>query len=693
MDNMTRRFLPHCGLLAACVALAASAACPAQESGQDVPVLAARMQTQPSASGEVSGAVVVHDRARPARSHVVAAAALGGLEVHDLDGKRLGSTPAGEVAAVDVDYGIAPGKGNATVLAAVDTTHNSLRLFTMSGATLTEAGARPIPLGFAAEGVCLFRNPLDQVLYAFVVGDGGEIDQQLIYANANGQLDARQVRRINVPSSLKQCVADARGHVYASEETVGIWRFSADPEADVAATLVDAPRLGHIQEEVGGIALHDGGEGSRWLIASDASAGRINVYDRSRDDAFVGAVQVSAPGQAEAISEPGPLFATSADLGKDFAKGMLLVTDEDDANYKAVSIADLGKALKLDPGTAQQARKTDNTVPTVTALVETTPARSYGDAADDPAIWADPANPAGSLVVATDKKAGIYLYDMQGQVVQFLADGKMNNVDLREGFDLDGEKIVLVTASNRTDDSIAIYKLDTVQRKLVAIADGVQPTGLGDPYGLCMYRNVDSGRSFVFVNGDDTRMRQWELVDAGNGRVRAEPVRDLAFDSQTEGCVVDDASATLYINEEDIAMWRMSAEPDGGDERTAVQRVDANPAIKDDLEGVGIYDLGDGRGYIVVSSQGNDTYAVYRREGRQEYVGSFAVVADALRGIDGISETDGLEVTSRNLGPGFEHGALIAQDGRNVMPVENQNYKYVPWSAIARALDLEMRGN
>ncbi|WP_206751912.1 phytase [Luteimonas cucumeris] len=688
---MTRRFRPNAGLLAACVALAMSTACPAQELRQDVPVLAARMQTQPSASGEVNGAVVVHDRARPARSHVVGTAALGGLEVYGLDGKRLGATPAGEVAAVDVDYGFALGKGNATVLAAVDTTHNSLRLFTMSGATLTEAGARAIPLGFAAEGVCLFRNPLDHALYAFVVGDGGEIDQQLIYANASGQLDARQVRRINVPSPLKQCAADAQGHVYASEETVGIWRFNADPEADVAATLVDAPRLGHIQEEVGGIALHDGGEGSRWLIASDASAGRINVYDRSRDDVFVGAVQVSAPEQAEAIAEPGPLFATSANLGKDFAKGMLLVTDEDDANYKALSIADLGKALNLDPGTAQQARKADNTVPTVTALVETTPARSYGDAADDPAIWANPADPAGSLVVATDKKAGIYLYDMQGRVVQFLADGKMNNVDLREGFDLDGEKIVLVTASNRTDDSIAIYKLDTVQRKLVAIADGVQPTGMGDPYGLCMYRNADSGRSFVFVNGDDTRMRQWELVDAGNGRVRAEPVRDLTFDSQTEGCVADDASATLYVNEEDIAMWRLSAEPDGGDARTAVQRVDANSAIRDDLEGVGIYDLGDGRGYIVVSSQGNDTYAVYRREGRQEYLGSFAVVADALRGIDGISETDGLEVTSRNLGPGFEHGAMIAQDGRNVMPVENQNYKYVPWSVIARELKLEMR--
>ena len=138
-------------------------------------------------------------------------------------------------------------------------------------------------------------------------------------------------------------------------------------------------------------------------------------------------------------------------------------------------------------------------------------------------------------------------------------------------------------------------------------------------------------------------------------------------------------------------MWRMPALAHAGTAKVAAARVDNTPALKDDLEGLGIYDLGDGRGYIVVSSQGNDTYAVFRREGKQEYLGSFAVVADPVRGIDGISETDGLEVSSRNLGPGFEHGAMVAQDGRNVMPVENQNYKMVPWSAIAAALKLESR--
>ena len=677
-------------ILAGCRSRQAEA--PGAESAATTALVPAALQTEPTASGQTNAAVLVRDATDPARAQLIATAALGGLETYGIDGKRVATTAAGEVAALDIASGVRLGAGRvADVVAAVDTTGNYLRLFLQGGDGLAEAGARPLPLGFAAEGICLHQHPLDGSLHAFIVGDGGEVDQQVIFDAGDGKLDARPVRRISLPSPLKQCVVDNNGHVFASEEAVGIWRFNADPEADVSATLIDAPRLGHIEEEVSGLAVHDGSAGHQWLFASDATAGRINIYDRAKDGAYLGSFQVAAPGQdGEVVKEPNLLFADSRPLGDAFPAGVLLVNDEDGANTKLVSLADIGKALGLDPGKAG----TTSTPPklgAVTALVETVPAGSFGDAADDPAIWAHPTDPARSLVVATDKKAGLYLYDMQGQVVQFLPDGKMNNVDLREGFDLGGRPVVLVTASNRTDQSIAIYMLDTDRRQLINVADGVQPTGLGDPYGLCMYRAVGSGDTYVFINGDDTAMRQWRLLPTADGKVRTEHVRDLAFDSQTEGCVVDDASGTLYVNEEDVALWRLSADPAGGDARTVVTRVADNPAIKDDLEGIGMYDLGDGRGYLVFSSQGNDSYAVYRREGEQEYLGSFAVVADPARGIDGISETDGLEITSRNLGPGFEHGAMIAQDGRNVMPVENQNYKYVSWKDIAKALDLEMR--
>ncbi|MEL6238776.1 MAG: phytase, partial [Pseudomonadota bacterium] len=46
---------------------------------------------------------------------------------------------------------------------------------------------------------------------------------------------------------------------------------------------------------------------------------------------------------------------------------------------------------------------------TVTARAETAPVGTVNeDAADDPAIWRNAADPAKSLIVGTDKKGGLY---------------------------------------------------------------------------------------------------------------------------------------------------------------------------------------------------------------------------------------------------------------------------------------------
>ncbi|WP_333611135.1 phytase [Brevundimonas bullata] len=677
------------GASAMVLAMAISGGVLAQDAA--APVVAAAVDT--TSTGEASSGVIV--LGAEARHHrLVSAAGLAGLEVFDLTGARVAAVPAGEAGGLDVRYDF-PIKGRPeTLLVSTDKTENSLRIFAMRNGAPVEVGARAVPLGFAVEDVCLLRNASDGGLYAVAVGDGGEIEQLLLYADAEGKVDARSARRINLPSKVKYCVADdATGQLYVSQQAVGVWRFNGDPEADAAPALVDAAGLGRISEESGSLALYDGGQGARYLVATDASSGRLFVYDHGADDAYLGAASLTGRGGA-AVKEPGALQVVGAPLAG-LPSGALLVTDEDapeGANYKLVSIAALTGALNLSAGTPQDARAVAAPrFPAVVAVAETAPVGSPGDAADDPVIWADPNNPANSLIIGTDKKAGLNLYDMQGRVIQHLPDGKMNNVDLRDGFILGGEPVVLVTASDRTNKAVAIYRLDTEARRLINIADGVQPTGQGDPYGQCMYRSARTGKTYVFINDSNGEKRQWELVDAGNSKVRAVRVRDFAFSSQVEGCVADDASGLLFVAEEDVGLWRLSAEPDGGSAMTMVARITENPALKDDMEGVGLYDLGDGRGYLMASSQGNDSYAVFRREGDQAYLGSFIVVADGARGIDGVSETDGLDVTSRNLGPGFEHGAMVAQDGRNVLPGENQNFKYVPWTSIADALGLEVR--
>ena len=84
----------------------------------------------------------------------------------------------------------------------------------------------------------------------------------------------------------------------------------------------------------------------------------------------------------------------------------------------------------------------------VDAVAETPPVgTARADAADDPAIWRNPANPAASLVVGIDKKGEWYVYDLKGAQKSFLAGPGLNNVHLIE---LSGGR-VLVVASDRSD--------------------------------------------------------------------------------------------------------------------------------------------------------------------------------------------------------------------------------------------------
>jgi 3-phytase len=289
-------------------------------------------------------------------------------------------------------------------------------------------------------------------------------------------------------------------------------------------------------------------------------------------------------------------------------------------------------------------------------------------------------------VIATDKNLGLYVYDLDGRLKQTLADGRMNNVDVRDGLEVDRKPRTLVAASNRTDKSIALYWLDPASGRLARAGDPV-PTGFDDPYGLCMF--ADAGGHYVFVNnGGDGAYRQWRVTASG-GRAVAEQLREFTVGSQAEGCVADDETGALYVAEEGGGFFKYSAKPDGGAARKEIDRVDGPNGLVADIEGVSIWRGKDGRGYLVLSNQGADNFAVYRREGDNAFVGNFHIVADPERGFDGVSETDGLDVTSAPLGPRFPQGLLVAQDGRNLSPRERQNYKYVSWRDIAEALGLD----
>ena len=61
---------------------------------------------------------------------------------------------------------------------------------------------------------------------------------------------------------------------------------------------------------------------------------------------------------------------------------------------------------------------------------ETPEIATSGDAADDPAIWFNANKPNESIIFATDKRSGVYVYDLKGKKLGFTELGNINNICL-----------------------------------------------------------------------------------------------------------------------------------------------------------------------------------------------------------------------------------------------------------------------
>lgn len=329
----------------------------------------------------------------------------------------------------------------------------------------------------------------------------------------------------------------------------------------------------------------------------------------------------------------------------------------------------------------------------VTPDVETQPiqANNMDDAADDPAIWVHPTTPEKSLIIGSNKRGGIAVYSLEGKELAYYPVGNMNNVDVLSGVVLDGRKVDLAGGTNRSRQSIDLFVIHPDSLSLSPI--GVRPfladpTLMDDVYGFCFYRNKATGRNYLFVNAKNGRVEQHEIVAVKGGNLDLKLVRIVQFDTQVEGMVADFELDHLYVGEEGRGVWKLSALPDGGPAKNLIAGTSEsnNSNIRYDVEGLDIYYAPKG-GYLIVSSQGNFSYAVYDRMGDNPYLLSFKIVSSKT--VDGVEETDGLALTHQYLGKSYPAGMMVVQDGFNIQNEETipQNFKLINWEKIKQILD------
>ncbi len=514
------------------------------------------------------------------------------------------------------------------------------------------------PLSFAVEGLCLYQ-PDSQNTQLFILGDDHLARQYVLDIDKKNVLT--QIRTLPLPPETENCVvSDDLNTLYVSEESMGVWAYAASAEAPYSRTAVDlvAP-YGKLPENAGALSL----VGNQLIVAS---TGERYISSYTIGPASAAASQHTVPQQwvlndgfeietfRAWTSGEEVHFSAFDDASGELYQGILPLTDLSSINAPT--------ALSVIP------------------TAETTRVISAGDAADDPAIWVNSNSAESSLILGTDKQYGLDVYDLTGKLKQRLDNGRLNNVDIRYNQELAGKVVDIAAASHRDLSAISLFAIDQTSGNVSWVNDIT--TQLDDVYGLCMAQTNQG--TYVFINDQDGRYEQYKIMTE-NDTWSAKRVREFALPSQPEGCVADDKNNRLFVGEEAAGVWLTSISEDDSPAPELIIEVDDN--LVADVEGMSIYH-GTETSYLVVSSQGDDSYVLYSSEAPYEYVGRFNIAMNAAAGIDGASETDGLDVTSAALGSAYPDGLLVVQDGRNVMPAENQNYKLVSWSDISRELNL-----
>lgn len=324
-------------------------------------------------------------------------------------------------------------------------------------------------------------------------------------------------------------------------------------------------------------------------------------------------------------------------------------------------------------------------VPIVPAARETVAVNAEGDAADDPAIWVAP-DPTQSLVIATQKQGGLYVFDLNGAVAQEIPGGRPNNVDLRDSFGWQDGANPIVGASDRTDNAIVLWRFDAAARHLETTPRARISTGFPEIYGFCLGR-FENSLVAVATDKESGEVGVWRIALDAAGGLTGERIVSFRLGSIAEGCVVDDDNGVLYVAQELVGIWRVQLNDATGEHRQMIGRV-GDDVLVEDVEGLTLWRGADGGGYLIASVQGASRYAVYDRGGANTYRGSFSIGDSADGSADAVQGTDGIDVVPAPLGDAYPSGMLVVQDDENTAPNALQNFKYVSWAEVERALTL-----
>lgn len=313
------------------------------------------------------------------------------------------------------------------------------------------------------------------------------------------------------------------------------------------------------------------------------------------------------------------------------------------------------------------------------ALVPVRATEPVSEDSDDPAIWIHPSDASNSRIIGTDKvekAGGLYVFDLQGKIVQHIPGlDRPNNVDVVQNVSFGGRVIDLAVCTERVRERLGIYEIDRESGALKSVSGktGVFPDRRGEekaPMGIALYRK-SADEVFAIVSPKtgsiNNYLEMYRLVPGNGKQVDVQYVRsfgrfsgmkieDDELTGEIEAVAVDDEAGVVYYSDELSGLRRYKIETD-----PAVPMVEMDHFGQDGYEG-------DREGLAVVRHEGRTLLLSSDQveNGSRIHVYDVTEAPKRLAIIETPSDsTDGLEATTANLGSEFDKGLLVMMNSKD----------------------------
>jgi 3-phytase len=313
---------------------------------------------------------------------------------------------------------------------------------------------------------------------------------------------------------------------------------------------------------------------------------------------------------------------------------------------------------------------------------------------DDPAIWIDKVKPSNSLIIGTDKdeNGGLYAFDLNGKILPDRTVFELkrpNNVDIAYGLVLSGLATDIAVVTERLTHNLRIFSLPNlkpIDGGGIPVFEGDTIAGYRDLMGIALYTSPDS-KIYAIVGRktgptEEGYLAQYLLEDNGAGIVKATLIRKFgkySGNKEIESIAVDNELGYIYYSDEGVGVRKYFANPAKGNNELALF---ATTGFTQDHEGISIYKINDGTGYILVSDQQANQFRVFSREGttKNPHDHTLLKVINAST-----EESDGSDVTNVSLNDQFKSGLFVAMS-------TDKTFQFYRWEDIA-GTDLKVAPN